>query len=283
MLEGSPHVQLRFATAAEDVSQDDDGVVVRAAGPDGPVEAHGRFVIGADGARSVVRKAIGVNLEGLTYPETTILATTTFPFEDHIEGLSNVSYCWTDHGTFSLLHLPDLWRTSQYPDEGETLEEAMELPSVQRKLQRIVPTGEDYPVDQVRAYRVHMRIVDDYRRGRVLLAGDAAHINSPSGGMGMNGGVQDAFELTEHLRLVLREGEPLEILDRYTRRRRPVAQDEIMAQADRNRARMQERDPERRRVLLSELQAIAADPVKAKAYVLRSSMIAGLRRAAAVQ
>ena len=126
-----------------------------------------------------------------------------------------------------------------------------------------------------------MRIVDDYRAGRVLLAGDAAHVNSPSGGMGMNGGIHDAFELVATVKEVM-EGAPLDRLDRYTRRRRPIAESEILVQADRNRARMQERDPARRRAMLTELQRIADDPVAARAHLLRTSMIAGLQRAAAI-
>jgi 3-(3-hydroxy-phenyl)propionate hydroxylase len=99
--------------------------------------------------------------------------------------------------------------------------------------------------------------------------------------MGMNGGIHDAFELTDTLDAVLRGADDA-LLDRYTRRRRPIAEREILAQADRNRARMQERDPTRRRAMLKELQATASDPKKCRAHLLRSSMIAGLRAAAAI-
>src|SRR3546814_7946100 len=91
------------------------------------------------------------------------------------------------------------------------------------------------------SYRIHMRIVDRYRNGRIVLAGDAAHLNSPSGGMGMNGGIHDAHELVATLADIANGGS-LDLLDRYVRRRRPIAEQEILVQADRNRARMQERD-----------------------------------------
>src|SRR3546814_17447223 len=97
--------------------------------------------------------------------------------------------------TFSLMRLPDLWRCSLYPDAGESIEEATQPENVERKLQQIVPTGQPYVVEEIRPYRIHMRIVDRYRNGRIVLAGDAAHLNSPSGGMGMNGGIHDAHEL----------------------------------------------------------------------------------------
>jgi 3-(3-hydroxy-phenyl)propionate hydroxylase len=114
----------------------------------------------------------------------------------------------------------------------------------------------------------------------VFLAGDAAHLNSPSGGMGMNGGLHDAFNLCEKLVRVCR-GEDESLLERYDLERRPIARDQIIAQAHRNRTRMQERDPERRRAALADLQAIAGDPRRAREHLLQSSMIAGLRAAAA--
>ena len=114
-----------------------------------------------------------------------------------------------------------------------------------------------------------------------MLAGDAAHVNSPSGGMGMNGGVHDAFELVTTLAEIW-NGARVDLLDRYTRRRKPIAEQEVLAQADRNRARMQERDGDKRREMLAALQKTAADPVAAREHLLRSSMIAGLRRAAAI-
>ena len=138
-----------------------------------------------------------------------------------------------------------------------------------------------YEVLQTRPYRIHQRVVDRYRVGRVILAGDAAHLNSPSGGLGMNGGIHDAFNLSEKLARVLR-GEDASLLDLYERQRRPVALEQILAQSGRNRARMQERDPAKRLAALRELQALAADPERALKHLLRTSMIEGLRQAEAI-
>src|SRR5690606_20286947 len=165
--------------------QDEDGVAVRVGSDGAETIVAGRWLVGADGARSTVRRLVGLALEGATYPETVILATTLFPFEAHLEGLSNVNYCWDDGGTFSLLRLPGLWRCSLYPDAGESIEAAMRPERIEAKLQRIVPRPEPYEVIEIRPYRIHQRIVPTYRAGRVALAGDAAHLNSPSGGMGM--------------------------------------------------------------------------------------------------
>lgn len=280
-LKSLPSVEVRLGVTLTRLEQDDDGVRAFWTSEAGDGQIDAKLMIGADGARSTVRKLCEFGFEGKTYPETTILATTTFPFEDHMEGLSNVNYVWTTGGTFSLLRLKSLWRCSLNPDEGETIEQALEPDSIERKLQRIVPSEAPYDKLQWRPYRVHMRIVDDYRRGRVVLAGDAAHINSPSGGMGMNGGVHDAFSLTDEIKNIFAGGD-LTLLDRYTRRRRPIALNEVLAQADRNRSRMQERDPAKRREIFTGLQTMLADREQARQYLLRASMIDGLRKAAAV-
>jgi len=272
-----------FGARAVALAQDETGAALTVAHADGRQQSvRARFVIGADGARSFVRQALDLPFEGLTYPETTLLVTTTFPFEDHLEGLSNVSYCWKEGGNFSLLKVPGRWRVSVYPREDVPIEEQMRPEALQAALQEIVATPASYELGEMRPYRVHQRIVPRYVQGRVALAGDAAHLNNPSGGMGLNGGLHDAFELAETLGRILRGGAGMELLERYDRRRRPVAREEILAQADRNRARMRERDPVRRRALLADLQAIAGDRGRLRAHLLRSSMIAGWRQARAV-
>lgn len=240
------------------------------------------FAIGADGARSMVRKAMDLPFDGETYPETTVLVTTRFPFEDHLEDLSNVTYCWKDDGNFSLLKVPGRWRASIYPREDRPIDEQLTEEAIEASLQAIVPRRERYEVLDKRPYRVHQRIVPSYNKGRLALAGDAAHLNSPAGGMGLNGGIHDAFELAAALRDIIQRNAGLERLDLYDRRRRPVARDQIIAQADRNRARMREKDPQRRIEMLRELQAIAADRAKLYAFLLKSSMIEGHRQSQAI-
>lgn len=271
----NPAVDVRLGARVIAVDQDASGVSLSVAGG---ARVRANFLIAADGARSTVREGIGANFDGITYPETTILATTTYRFHEHIDGLSNVNYCWAAEGTFSLLRLPRLWRCSLYADEGESIDDATRPASVAAKLQRISPSAEGHEVLEIRPYRIHQRIVERYDHGRVLLAGDAAHLNSPSGGMGMNGGIHDAWELAVTLQEVLANGD-LSPLGRYSRRRKLVAQDAILAQAHRNRTRMQERDPTKRRLELEALQRIAEDPLRCRAHLLKTSMISGLRQA----
>jgi 3-(3-hydroxy-phenyl)propionate hydroxylase len=281
-LKQSPSAEVRFSTRVVAAVDQGDAVAIDFAHDGERRQLRASYLIGCDGARSVVREAMKLPFEGLTYPETTLLVTTQFPFEQHLEGLSNVSYCWKPNGNFSLLKVPGRWRVSIYPDEEKSIDAQMTAEALNASLQDIVPRAEPYDIAEQRPYRVHMRMVDAYRKGRMFLAGDAAHINTPAGGMGLNGGIHDAFELAAALADVLRRAAPDARLEAYDARRRPIARDDILAQADRNRARMRERDPERRRALLKDLQAICADREKLRVYLRRSSMLDGLAHAAAL-
>ena len=286
-LSAYPHAKVSFNTQVLCVSQDADGVDVVVGDVSGERSVRSLFMIGADGARSLARQATGATFEGETYPETTILATTKFPFEDALEGLSHVSYCWREGaGNFSLLKVPGRWRVSIYPPEGMDAEDALADDRVEAALQAIVPRGEAYEVLEKRAYRVHQRIASSYGAGRIWLAGDAAHLNSPAGGMGMNGGVHDALNLSGKLVRILRKDTGSatadELLSLYERQRKPVAQDQIIKQASANRNRMRERDPGKRLEALRALQAITEDPGKLRRHLLASSMIDGLRQAEGV-
>jgi len=274
------NASLRFGEDVAASGQSDDAAWVEVGPANGERKRHeAAYVIGCDGARSVIREAMGARFDGSAYPEITILATTTFPFETVLDGLSGVNYIWKDGGTFSLLHLPELWRCAFYPEIGQTPEAALRDEVIQRHVDEISPAIGAIEIKEKRAYRVHQRIADTYRNGRLFLAGDAAHLNSPKGGMGMNGGIHDAFSLSDKIIAVLKGADPA-LLERYEPERRPVALDDILGQADANRARMNETDADVRRQSLRNLQAIAADLERCRAFLLRSSMIDGLRKAA---
>ena len=235
MLKNEPLARVNFGCEVIDIGGNEEGVSItyRRTDEDGAPHTHrALYLVGADGARSVVRKTLGCDFAGSTYPETTLLVTTRFPFEEYMEDLSNVSYCWKDGGNFSLLKVPGRWRVSLYPREDASIDEQLTDEAIEASLQTIVPREEPYDIIERRPYRVHQRIVDTYVKGRIALVGDAAHLNAPSGGMGLNGGIHDAFELAVALFAILREGAGTSRLQLYDRRRRPVARDQIIAQAD---------------------------------------------------
>jgi len=272
-----PEGTLHFDASVTAVAQDDAGVSVTVKGEC----VRGSVLIGCDGARSLVRDAIGADFEGATYPENTILVTTHFSFEEHLSRLSGVNYIWKPGGTYSLLRLPDLWRISLHPSDGQTPEEALEDASIRAQTREVLPQAGDIDIVEKRIYRIHRRVATRYRKGRMFIAGDAAHLNSPKGGMGMNGGIHDAWCLADLLIEVANGGDPTR-LETYEARRRPIARDDIVAQADKNRARMNTTNEAERHAYLQSLQETAADPVKSREFLLRSSMIEGLRRAEAL-
>jgi len=268
-----PQNTVHFSSPVTSVAQDKDGVSITL----NDDVVRGSILIGCDGARSIVREAIGAIFEGETYPENTILVTTHFPFEDHLDGLSGVNYIWKPGGTYSLLRLPELWRISLHPSEGQTPKMALEDSAIRAQTHEVLPLAGDIEIVEKRLYRVHRRVATHYRKNRIFIAGDAAHLNSPKGGMGMNGGIHDAWCLADLLIEVANGGDP-QGLDKYEARRRPIARDDIVAQADKNRARMSAKNEAKRHEYLRSLKEIAANPIKARQFLLRSSMIEGLRR-----
>ena len=149
-----------------------------------------------------------------------------------------------------------------------------------RRLQGVVARDEPYDIVHRTLYHVHQRVATTYRAGRIFLAGDAAHLNNPLGGMGMNGGIHDALNLTSKL-LRVRDGEDEALFDAYTRERQPIAVEYVQAQAERNRQLLRERDDAVRMEGFRDLQATAADPARARKFLLRSSMIESLQKAEA--
>lgn len=252
--------EIRLGTAVESVQQ--DGRQVKVNGTDTC-----DYLIGADGAGSAVRRAVGIEFEGLTFPERFFVLSTPFDFAQHLERLSLVNYIADVDEWCVLLKVPGLWRCL-FPTHGESDDEV--LASAEAKLQGVLPRPDPYPVVHRSLYRVHQRVASRYRAGRVFLAGDAAHINNPLGGMGMNGGIHDAWVLAR--KLIAGDD-----LDTYEAERRPVAIDYINANTARNRKLLAERDPESRRRAQDEMCRIAADPAAAKAFLLKSSMIETLR------
>ena len=277
-----PGVDIRFGHEAIKVEQDDNSATVLANTDTREQAVTGRYVVAADGAHSSVRQSLAIEFEGFTYPELFLIASTDFPFENTLTGIAYVNYIADPFEWLVLLRVPGLWRVLVPAPENATRGFLLSDESLQGVLQRVVQRAEPYAIAHRSLYHVHQRVAKDFRSGRVFLAGDAAHINNPLGGMGMNGGIQDAFNLVEKLAEVW-AGADDRMLDRYTRQRRTVAIEAVQQQTHRNQQIISERDPSVRKRSLDELRRIAADKSSAREYMLRSSMIASMRHAAAIQ
>jgi 3-(3-hydroxy-phenyl)propionate hydroxylase len=274
-------VELRFGHEVTAVRQDDGGVTVTATTASGPVEITGRYVMAADGARSAVRRSLGVEFEGFTYAELFLIASTDFPFENTLTDIAYVNYIADPLEWLVLLRVPGLWRVLVPAPENSDREMLLSDDNLQAMLQRVVPRPESYKIAHRSIYHVHQRVAKSFRHGRVLLAGDAAHVNNPLGGMGMNGGIQDAFNLADKLKAIW-AGADDRLLDRYDRQRRTVAVEAVQQQTHRNQQIISERDPATRQKALEAMRKIAADKTSAREYMLRSSMIASMRKAAEI-
>jgi len=274
-------IELRYGLRATSVEQDANSVTLHVESSDGRKEQlSARYLIGADGARSVIRSSLGVPFEGLTIPELYLSLSTSYQFHVAMPDLANVAYISDPDEWLTLLRTPTLWRVLLPTDPDEPEAEMMAPARVEERLQTVVQTSRPYEVIHKTRYRVHERVAERFVDGRVMLAGDAAHLNNPLGGMGMNGGIHDAVNIAEKLAAVWRGADPA-LLGRYERQRRKVAIESVQAQAMRNRQILNERDPARRQAYYDEMKATADDPMRHKQYVMRSSMIQSVRDAAA--
>jgi 3-(3-hydroxy-phenyl)propionate hydroxylase len=278
-----PHVEVRFGCKVETVEQDADRVTVGIESAGARETLSGAWLVGADGAWSAVRQAVGVEFEGHTYPERFYVASTPFDFAQRLERLSYVNYVSDPDEWCVLLRTPDLWRVLFPTRVDERDEDVVSDASTDARLQAVYARAQPYETAHRTIYRVHQRVARRYRVGRVFLAGDAAHINNPLGGMGMNGGLHDGVNLAGKLVQVLRGEADEALLDRYERQRRPIAIDYINASTARNKQLLEERDPAVRAASQEGMRRAAEDPIRARAFLLKTSMIEALRTAERVQ
>jgi 3-(3-hydroxy-phenyl)propionate hydroxylase len=244
----------------------------------------GAFLVSCEGARSVVRKELGIEFEGFTYADRTLNIEVAYDFRDH--GYAERNYISDPDEWSNLFHWkgpPDRWRV-HFPTAPDDDPDAITRPdALQARLRRFLPTGRDFDIVASNLYTVHQRVAKTFRAGRVVLAGDSAHVNSPIGAMGMNSGIHDAFNLADKLIAILRGEAGLDVLDRYQRQRRHVAIQHTQAQTIRNKRLLAEKDPAVRARNHDELRRTAEDSHLARKFLLRSSLIESLREAEQIQ
>jgi 3-(3-hydroxy-phenyl)propionate hydroxylase len=242
------------------------------------------YVIGADGGRSTVRKQLGIEFEGYTWPERFLVVTTKFDFAAAL-GCCNRNYMadpieWTNLFKVAGDDLKGRWRAVFNTRAEETDEEALSDAAVRARLARIyVPEAQsDYL--HLNLYSVHQRVAKSFRKVRVFLCGDAAHVNNPIGGLGLNSGIHEAWDLADLLNRVIRRERDEKSLDTYEARRRPLNIEYVQEQTVANKRRLEERDPAQRARRFDELRATAADPARHKAFLMKASLLESARRAA---
>ena len=264
------NAKVLMGTRVSGLAQDADHVTVETS--QGPFNAD--YVIGCDGGRSTVRKSLGIEFEGFTWPERFLVITTKFDFAAAL-GCCFRDYMadpteWTNLFKVAGDDLKGRWRAVYNTREDESDEEALSDASVRARLGRIrVPEAQrDYL--HLNLYNVHQRVAKQFRKGRVFLCGDAAHVNNPIGGLGLNSGIHEAW----HLSKLIDGGD----MDEYERVRRPLNIEYVQEQTIANKKRLEEREPAAREKRFDELRAMADDPAKHKAFLMRASLLASVRR-----
>lgn len=289
-----PHFEFHRERTVTDVINETDYAEVVTETPDGSQQTwRGRYVIGCDGGRSTVRKSQGIGFPGFTWEERFIIVASYFDYES----ADNYRYrnYLADPGQWcSVFKIPGpddpdnkngMWRNlfpviTNDPDDVVTSE-----PYIRNMINTCFPYAKDLEIVHSNLYSVHQRVADSFHKNRIMLAGDAGHINNPLGGMGMNSGIADGLNLAEKVGQVWR-GDVTEdqvLFAQYDRQRRPLAQKYVQAQSIQNKETLQAKDPEKATARFEEMRKTAEDPKRHKAFLMNASLINMVREAAAIE
>ena len=276
-----PNAAVAFAARVTGLVQDDLGVTAEVETSDGARRVLGAYLIGADGGRSTVRKALGIEFEGYTHPERFLVLSTPEALGAEFAECSRNYFSDPDEWAALFKVTGEdgtgLWRVVFPARPNESDEQAFAENMVQARLQRFFPKSGAYRVVHRNIYHVHQRVAASFRRGRVFLVGDAAHVNNPLGGLGLNFGIHDGVDLCGLLARVARKDAAASILDEYDRFRRPLNVEYVQQQTIANKKRLEEKDPAIRAKNHAALRATAADPAAHRAYLLKASLLESVR------
>ena len=285
-----PDFRLMRPYEAVSLKQDNDGVELSVKNPDGEIEKHtGRYLIAADGGRSIIRKALNIDFPGFTWGERFVIATTKFDFGTKEAGIHRYrNYVAHPDQWCALIKvagddMTGLWRILLPASGDESDEYVKSIDWVQDKFAECLPYAPPYEIIHRNLYNVHQRVAETFHVGKAVLAGDSAHVNNPLGGMGMNGGIHDGWNIAKKLVSIWRgEGDDA-LLAQYDRQRRTMAKKYVQAQSIQNKELLQESDMVTRRKKLDALGAITDDKDTCHEYLMKSSLIAMVREANSLQ
>jgi 2-polyprenyl-6-methoxyphenol hydroxylase-like FAD-dependent oxidoreductase len=268
-----PGTEVRWRHKVVAVAQTDDDVTVTLQTQEGERKLRSRWLIGADGTHSGVRRALELKFDGTTWPEWFVATNVRFDFEACGYGQSNIVLDPEHWAVIPKIDASGLWRCTYREHPGTPEEE------VRRRLPEryalFAPGLADCQPEAVSPYRVHDRCVETFRVGRVLMAGDAAHVVNPVGGLGLTSGLLDAIMLGDTLSDVIEGRLNSRALDAYAAERRRVFLEVVSPMAQENRRRIGEIDPTRRRADVERLRYITDDPVAGRQALLAVFQIVG--------
>jgi 3-(3-hydroxy-phenyl)propionate hydroxylase len=283
----NPNIELKYDSVIDSVSQDSDGVSVQVANNGATNILGAGWLVGADGSHSAVRKALDIELDGFTYPYPTTVVATPFKFEDKFPGLAPVTYWSGPTGRLSMIRTPDIWRIAMTTplegvdiasdDRGSISEPSQDFIIAIELLLKLLPgvTLTDLELKQYEVYRSHQRIAREFSVDRVALAGDAAHLTTTNGGMGLNSGVQDAAALVKALEAAIAQNSSAPISE-YAKERKEFCTNFLQPTTTTNHKTVDNPDYEARKSRLTELLADTNNPEIVKQVIGRASMISEL-------
>jgi len=267
-----PGVEVRWSHRVVAVRQDDAGVAVTVQTEAGPQQLQAAWLVGADGAGSGVRQALELRFEGVTWPEWFVATNIRYDFQQY--GWAKANFIVDpDHWAIIPQISDDLWRLT-YGEPGH-LDRAVLRDRLADKLAVLLPGHDPTEPEAFSPYRVHNRCAERFRLGRVLLAGDAAHINNPIGGLGLTNGLLDAVALGNALSDVIAGGAGDDVLDLYAADRRRIFTEIVSPASTENKRRLSERDPEQRRADRERFERLNTDPAFAREMLLFTFKLVG--------
>lgn len=283
LLEKTPNAQMLFQRRLIAFDQDANGVTARFETPFDIETWQADYMIGADGANSIVRKWLDIPFEGFTYPEKFLTLSTEYPLERDIPNLATVNYVADPDEWCVLLKVPMFWRVLVPVTDDRTDEDIVSDANKTAIFTGLIgaEAAEKLVTQHRTIYRVHQRVAERYRQGRVMLAGDAAHLNNPLGGFGMNSGVHDAWNLCDKLIEIYQGGDPDALLDRYERQRRTVMMEFVQTQTIKNKQAMESSSGDET-AMERELSGLLNDAEGRRAYLKRQAMLSSVEREAAI-
>jgi 3-(3-hydroxy-phenyl)propionate hydroxylase len=282
-----PGIEVRYESTVHSVSQDHTGVSIQISQNGVAKSIRTSWLVGADGSHSLVRESLRVELEGFTYPYPTTVIATPFKFENHIPNLAPVTYWSGPTGRLSMIKTPDIWRIAMTTplegvdissdDRGSITEPSADFKEAISLLLSRIPrvTLTDLRLKQYEVYRSHQRIAREFSMGRVALAGDAAHLTTTNGGMGLNSGVQDAAQLVKALVTAISENHVNPISD-YGSARKEFCQSFLQPTTSTSHKTVDSPDYENRRIRLFNLSSDSNNPEIELQVIARASMITEL-------
>jgi len=283
MLKSYSHAEVLFSHPLLELTQTDDEVTLLVGQEDKQLFT-AKWVIGADGGKSIVRKACDIEFEGYTWPERYSVISTNFDLAPL--GYADNAYISDPVQWIAFFKMPDiappgLWRMTVPVDDSLNDEAVLTSEYANQVMKRALneQIQHDIPIVHQSIYRVHQRVAKQFRHHRVLLAGDSAHVNNPLGGFGLNSGIHDAINLSEKLTQVINENANSEILDLYERQRKTVNLQYVQELSVKNKKQLEEKDPSIRQERFAYLRKMNSNDVLRREYLLSSSMINSIQTA----